>query len=125
MDECLAIGLAQPDEREVFEGLQRRASLASVGDRDALLANPDAIHLPPEQIEAHQVFVAERGALIVGFAAVLTRCEGDVDLDGLFVDPELWRTGLGKALVNQCVRHACDHGAQALHVIGNPHARRF
>jgi GNAT superfamily N-acetyltransferase len=63
--------------------------------------------------------------LIVGFAAVLAGCDGDVDLDGLFVDPELWRTGVGKALIDQCVRHACEHDAQALHVIGNPHARRF
>jgi N-acetylglutamate synthase-like GNAT family acetyltransferase len=119
MDECLAIRLAQPDEREVLEGLQRRAYLANAGDRDALLANPDE-SISRHQIEAHQVFVGERGALIVGFAAVLVRCDGDVDLDGLFVDPELWRTSVGKALVNQCVRHACEHGGQALHVIGNP-----
>src|SRR5438046_9814487 len=37
-------------ERSCLEALQWRASLANSGDRDALLANPDAISLPVEQI---------------------------------------------------------------------------
>ena len=38
-------------EREALEALQRRASLENRGDRDALLANPDAIELPAANIE--------------------------------------------------------------------------
>ena len=125
MDEALAIRHAEPVEREVLEGLQRRASLANAGDREALLANPEAIHLPLEQLEARQVFVAQRGASIAGFAAVLPRAHGDVELDGLFVDPDLWKTGVGKALVSHCVSYAREHGARALHVVANPHAERF
>jgi hypothetical protein len=37
-------------ERSSLEPLQWRASLASAGDRDSLLANPDAIVVPVEQI---------------------------------------------------------------------------
>ena len=36
-------------ERSSLEALQWRASLANRGDRDSLLANPDAIALPVEQ----------------------------------------------------------------------------
>jgi hypothetical protein len=45
--EALTIRLANPDEREALEELQRRASLALPDYREQLQANPDAIHLPP------------------------------------------------------------------------------
>lgn len=125
MSEHIIIRLAEPVEREMLEALQRRASLANEGDREALLANPEAIHLPQEQIEDGLVFVAEHDARVVGFAAMLARDDVDFDLDGLFVEPRAWRTGIGRALVDRCVRHAHDHGAGVLHVIGNPHAARF
>ena len=69
----------------MLESLQRRASLRNPGDRDALLANPDAIALPLEQITAGCVFVAERDGIVVGFAAVVTRVDGGVELDAVFV----------------------------------------
>ena len=114
-----------PEERERLEALQWRASLANPGDREALLANPDAIALPPEQIAAGGVFVAERDGVMVGFAAVLPRDDGQAELDGLFVEPGLWRSGIGQALVAHCGRFAASGGAAFLHVIGNPHARGF
>jgi GNAT superfamily N-acetyltransferase len=120
-----SIRLAAPPEREMLEALQWRASLANAGDRDALLSHPDAIALPPGQIEANQVVVADRGGAIVGFAAVLRRKDGDVELDGLFVEPRIWRSGVGRALVSWCARYARAHDAAFLRVIANPHARAF
>ena len=72
-------------ERQALEALQRRASLNNPGDRDALLANPDAIELSPDQIAAGHVFIAERDGAILGFSAVLPREGPEMDLDGLFV----------------------------------------
>lgn len=112
-------------ERQALESLQRRASLNNPGDRDALLANPDAIELPPSQIAAGHVFVAERDGAIVGFAAVLRREDSDADLDGLFVEPDVWSQGIGRALVEYCVTFARSEGAAVLHVVGNPHAEGF
>ena len=40
---------ARQDERALLEALQWRASLANPGDRDSLLANPDAIIIPPSR----------------------------------------------------------------------------
>lgn len=109
----------------MLEALQWRASLANPGDRDALRANPDAIELPPEQLTAGCVFVAERDGIVAGFASVVPREDGGAELDALFVEPHLWKHGIGRLLVD----HICDvarvREARFLHVIGNPHAEGF
>ena len=64
-------------EQKALEALQRRASLNNPGDREALLANPDAIDLPLRQIKRGGVFVAEVAGSVVGFAAILPREDGD------------------------------------------------
>ena len=109
----------------MLEDLQRRASLNNEDDRAALLANPDAIVLPLRQIEEGRVFVAELHGTIVGFAAVEPRDDGQTELDGLFVEPNIWRSGIGRRLVDHCCVYARSGGAEILHVVGNPHAAEF
>jgi N-acetylglutamate synthase-like GNAT family acetyltransferase len=121
----IAVRLARVSEHGALEALQRRASLKNPGDRDALLENSDAIDLPLEQITSGQVYVAEYGGGVVGFAAVIPREGGDSELDALFVEPEMWRMGIGRRLIDRCCAAARDEGSSALHVIGNPHAERF
>jgi N-acetylglutamate synthase-like GNAT family acetyltransferase len=112
-------------EQGELEALQLRASLTNAGDRDALLAHPDAIELPIDQIAAGAVFVSERNGAIVGFAALLPRPDGDVELDALFVDADIRRCGVGRSLVDHCVQITRTQGSAALCVIGNPHAYDF
>src|SRR5438445_13763742 len=100
------IRLARANEREELEALQWRASLANEHDRPHLEAHPDAIHLPAAQIERGEVLVAELNGEIAGFAAVVGG-----ELDGLFVDPELWRLGIGAALVEAAAHEARRCGA--------------
>jgi GNAT superfamily N-acetyltransferase len=119
------IRIALASEQGALEALQLRASLNNAGDREALLANPDAIELPLVQIEAGGVFVAEAGGIVKGFAAILPREDGDSELDALFVEPGAWRQGIGRALVGHCCSAARAAGATALHVVGNPHAQGF
>ncbi len=119
------IRLARHAERWDLERLQWRASLSNPADRQALLANPDAIALPVEQITDGNVFVAERDGRTVGFAAVLPRADGDAELDALFVEPALWRGGIGRALIEHCVTVARQRSSRILHVVGNPHAEGF
>ena len=73
---AVSIRPARTDEQKMLESLQRRASLSNPGDRDALLANPDAIAVPLEQLAEGCVFVAERAGAVVGFAAVIKRPDG-------------------------------------------------
>lgn len=117
--EAPTIRLARPEEREALEALQWRASLMNEADRPHLEAHPDAIDLPAEQITNGQVLVAELSGRVAGFAAVL-----DGELDGLFVEPELWRRGIGEALVEAATHQARRDGI-ALSVIANPAARGF
>lgn len=121
----ISIRPARSDEQTILESLQRRASLSNPGDRDALLANPDAIALPIEQIAEGCVFVAECDGVVAGFAAVLPRPDGDAELDALFVEPHLWKRGIGRRLVDRMADVARATAASFLHVVGNPHAEGF
>ena len=117
--DSVTLRLARPDEHEVLEDLQRRASLELDDYREQLLAHPDAIHLPPAQIANGQVIVAEFGGEIAGFVAVVGG-----ELDGLFVEPDLWGGGIGRALVHAATHQARKRGL-TLKVIANPVARGF
>ena len=119
----LQIRLARPDERDELELLQRRASLALGDYREQLEANPDAIELPLVQIERGEVMVAEADGRIGGFAAVLIETD-HAELDGLFVEPDQWRRGIGTALIRAAVHKARDQGL-TLMVVANPTVRQF
>ncbi len=115
----LTLRLARPEEHRQLEELQRRASLELPEYRDQLTANPEAIYLPEGQIANGQVILAEIAGEIAGFAALVGG-----ELDGLFVEPDLWGQGVGRALVDAAVHQARRRGL-ALKVIANPRARRF
>ena len=117
--ETLTLRIARPEEREELEELQRRASMELPDYREQLIAFPDAIHLPPAQIANGQVIVGEMADEIVGFAAVVGG-----ELDGLFVEPDLWGLGIGRALVDVAAHEARRRGL-SLTVTANPSARRF
>ena len=117
--DALTIRLARPEEREDLEALQRRSSMALPEYREQLEAHPDAIELPAEQIEKGQVLVAELHGRTAGFAALV-----DGELDGLFVEPDLWRRGIGTALVNEAAHEARRKGL-SLAVTAGPSARQF
>ncbi|HZP49451.1 MAG TPA: GNAT family N-acetyltransferase [Vicinamibacterales bacterium] len=121
----MVIRPAGPSEKAALEELQRRASLSNPGDRQALLDHPEAIAIPAAQLETGCVFVAERNGARVGFAAVVRRDDGDAELDALFVEPDEWKSGIGRALVDHCAEVARAGGASILHVVGNPHANGF
>jgi GNAT superfamily N-acetyltransferase len=122
---AITIRTAVAADQPLLEALQWRASLNNPGDREALLANPDAIEVLIAQIEAGGVCVAEDAGVIKGFAAILRREDGEAVLDALFVEPRYWGQGIGRALVEHCANAARASGAATMHVVGNPHALGF
>ena len=117
--DTITLRLAKPEEHEKLEELQRRASLELSEYSDDLLTNPEAVHLPPAQIANGQVIVAEFAGEIAGFAAVVGS-----ELDGLFVEPDFWGGGIGRALVHAAAHQARLRGL-TLTVVAAPRARGF
>ena len=120
----LRLRFGQPAEREHLEELQRRASLMHDAYRDALLANPDMIALPRWQLEDRCVRVAERDGQALGFSVVLPRSQTAI-LDGLFVEPDQWKRGIGRALMEDAFGLARAAGAEVMEVLANPYADGF
>ncbi len=126
-----------PDEAQVLEALQRRASLVWDDHRDDLLAHPDAIEVPASLFTDGDVRVAvddEEG--VVGFSVVLPADASDqpgavaagpaAELDGLFVEPAWQRgRGVGRALVDDAADRAAGRGTAELLVIANGNALGF
>ena len=107
----ITLRFGMPHERAALEDLQRRASLMWDAYRTYLLASPEAIELPLAQLRDGQVRVAELGGQVAGFSALLPR-DGFSELDGLFVEPEFWGRGIGRALIGDALAewlHPANH----------------
>ncbi|MBN9588208.1 MAG: hypothetical protein BGN85_00895 [Alphaproteobacteria bacterium 64-11] len=113
------------EERHALEELQRRASLEYAEYRRQLLENPDVIELPRAHLAGGHVRVAEAHGRALGFSVVLPRGPALFELDGLFVEPEHWRRGIGRALIaDACARLKKLAGAR-LQTVANPLAEGF
>jgi GNAT superfamily N-acetyltransferase len=119
------IRLARVDERSFLTELQRRASLMWADDRPFLLANPDAIDLPADQIAEGRVSVFEETGRATGFVVVLPRDDGSAQLDGLFVEPDRWGRGIGRRLVDHALDRARAGAAVSLNLVANRQALGF
>lgn len=125
MTQRLSIRLAVPGEEQILEELWSRSSWANEGDREALLAQPVTPTVRTADITDERVFVAERQEKILGFATVEPLENGDCEMTALFVDPDVWRGGIGKLLVTRCCVATKSQGGKHLQVVGNPHAEGF
>src|SRR5262249_4406055 len=101
------------------------SSLSNDGDREMLLAHPEALDFAGEGIAAARTIVAVEGTAIVGFATFGEPVGGAAELDDLFVDPDYHRRGIGRALVADGVARAQAAGATILEVTANPDALEF
>ena len=111
-------------EREALEELQRRASLMWEEYRPYLLASPEAIELPLAQLRDGRVRVAQMAGRVAGFSALLPK-DGFCELDGLFVEPQMWGRGVGRALIGDALVQARAQGAATLATVANPRAEGF
>jgi putative acetyltransferase len=103
----------RPDDHHAFAGLNR-TWLTAYG----LLETPDERQLadPVEEIivPGGQIFVARHCGEVVGTCAVLPHDERVFELVKLAVAPKAQGFGLGRRLVEACVAHARERGAQRL-----------
>jgi GNAT superfamily N-acetyltransferase len=81
--------------------------------------------LPAEQIAAGLVIVVEHWGAPAGFAVVVPRDDGNADLDGPFVEPDLWRGGFGRKLVEEAAQFATILEAGVLVATATPRSVPF
>jgi GNAT superfamily N-acetyltransferase len=60
-----------------------------------------------------------------GFAVVVPRDDGRADIDGPFIEPDLWRTGIGRKLVEEAAHFARALEAGELVAAANPRSEPF
>ena len=125
MDGAVLIRPARAEERGLLEDLQRSASLALDDYREALLAHPDAIALTAGEIAAGRVHVTEVRGRVVGFMVLMPKHAGELELDGLFVDPATWRNGVGQALIAKAREIGECERVRAISMVANPTAQDF
>lgn len=121
----LSLRPARREEPPALEALQLRASLMWEDHRDQLLANPGVVKLPDDHLPFAEV--AELDGRVVGFSVLLPPdgAGAEAELDGLFVEPDAWGLGVGRALVEAAAARARRLDAGGLHVIANPRAQGF
>ncbi len=119
------IGTAGAGDIDVLQDLFRRSSLSNDGDRDDLLANPDALVFSGASVRAGRTRIATDDAgRIVGFATIAP-VVGCVELEDLFVEPDSMRHGVGTALVLDALERARHDGVARIEVTANHHALAF
>jgi GNAT superfamily N-acetyltransferase len=120
----LLLRSAKEEEREALGALKLRATLAW-GDhtRQVLLALGGADELAADLLASS--FVAEIGGRIVGFATLVTKDASDAEVEELFIEPSVWRKGIGTRLLEEAERRAVVAGARCLQVAANPRAQAF
>ena len=117
---AVIIRAARDEDKHNLGALKLRSSLAWGDHIEELQALPEAkevsaAHLP-------HVTVGE----VVGFATVLPgKGAIQAELEDLFVAPEVWRRGIGGALLAEAERRAIALGARSLHVVAGERARPF
>jgi predicted N-acetyltransferase YhbS len=118
------IRTAQAADLDALQEIFRQASLGNDGDREMLLANPDALALSPAAVNEQRTRAAVVDDHIVGFATLL-RTDNAFELEDLFVDPRWMRKGIGLALVRDAAATARAQGVSRIEVTANPHAMAF
>jgi ribosomal protein S18 acetylase RimI-like enzyme len=121
----LAIRDATLADLPALQDVYRRSSLSNDGDRANLLAYPETLLLSDLAIREGRMRAAlSPRADIIGFMT-LALVGRALEVDDLFVDPDVMRRGVGRRLVEDAVDIAVNRGVARLEVTANPHALAF
>src|SRR5664279_1282698 len=117
-----AVAADLPALRRIF----RQASLSNDGDRDVLLAHPDALELRDDRVsDGRTRAAAAADGSVVGFITVLPGDGSALELEDLFVDPDWMRQGVARSLMADVIATATCAGSARIEVTANPHAHGF
>jgi N-acetylglutamate synthase-like GNAT family acetyltransferase len=117
---------AVADDLPALRRIFRQASLSNEGDREVLLAHPEALELRDEGVTEGRIRAATTtDGSVVGFITIRSGDGSALELEDLFVDPEWMRRGVARSLLADVVATAKHAGSRCIEVTGNPHAEAF
>ncbi|UXN75882.1 GNAT family N-acetyltransferase (plasmid) [Devosia sp. A8/3-2] len=90
-----------------------------------LLAEPQHLEIDIGFLERGEVVVATVEGEPAGFASYLVGGSDEAELDGMFVQPEFWRRGLGKLMFRAVERELSGRQATAIRVVAGMSAVDF
>lgn len=70
-------------------------------------------------------FCAQLGDRIAGFYGLAPLDDNRVELEALFVEPEMIGHGVGRSLLEHAIARASNIGASRMLIQGDPHAEKF
>jgi GNAT superfamily N-acetyltransferase len=106
-----------------LSALARRSKAHWGYDAEFLDLVGPAMTLRGEDIERHDVWVAEDDGILQGYHRVIP---GDpAELEDLWIEPSAIRSGVGTTLFRHAVERARATGATALEIDADPHAVGF
>jgi ribosomal protein S18 acetylase RimI-like enzyme len=122
----IAVRAATAADEPVVARIFRSASLSNEGDREVLLARPEALVLPDGLLDRGRTRVATSpDGTVVGFVSTRPTEPGVLELDDLFVDPRARRAGAARQLVRRIVAEAAAEAVVRIEVTANAHALDF
>src|SRR4051794_18705067 len=96
----LNIREAAASDEPALARIFRRTSLSNAGDRDVLLAPPEALALPDAVPASGRTRVAiTADGTVVGLARTRPTDRGVLELEDLFVDPDAMGRGVARQLI--------------------------
>lgn len=122
MAASVAFRSGRPDDHDPLLALTWRASLANSEDGEQLLAHPEAVEGPREALARGVVVVAEHDGRPIGYASAVPAEASAFEIDGLFVEPEFWRQGVGGRLLAEALAALQAQGAAVVTVVAHPRA---
>jgi ribosomal protein S18 acetylase RimI-like enzyme len=116
---------ADPRDETVLARIFREASLSNAGDRDVLLAHPEALTLSVDLVGGRTWVATDADGAVLGFATTRRTGPGVLELDDLFVDPRVMRQGVARHLIRRLATEAEREDVGRIDVTANPHAFGF
>ncbi len=116
---------ALPSEAEALTDLCLRAKAVWGYDEAFMTACRPELTLTPEKITAAPVQVAEEDGRILGMAQLSFPSNDMAELEALFVDPDVQRAGIGRALFDWATAACRARSVRKLVIDSDPGAAPF
>jgi N-acetylglutamate synthase-like GNAT family acetyltransferase len=122
----MTIRTARSADGGALAALHRRASYVWEEDRAQLDAHPEIFGVAPDLLEAGHVRVATLpDGTVIGFATIRPLSHGKCEVEDLFVEPDVMRNGIGRALIEDAAVRAATGGCKVMCVVGAERTRGF